>query len=190
MLRLDCRSEANTMTNSPTNRITVCLLMLLFAASVFAQKRQATAIQELKNSAVPMQAPKECVLAFREFFRYLQRNDANIVRDQAAQKRWLTAELRKALVQKLATFTSAGDDPDYPGNGTFIGSWDYPTTYSIVASRRYGKRAVIDVLYSGDQRQTIPATNAPAHSFSCSKTASGNSTTSTPLAAHLFRLRV
>ena len=138
------------------NKITICLLIVLSAANVDAQKRKATAIQEVKSGAVSTEAPQECLLAFREFFRYLQRNDANIVRDAAAQKRWLTAELRKALAQKLATFTTPGDDPDYPGNGTFIGSWDYPTTYSIVASRRYGNRAVVDVLYKWGPKTNYP----------------------------------
>jgi hypothetical protein len=125
-------------------------------ANVFAQKRQASAIQEMKYNGLPAGAPKECLLTFREFFRYLQRNDASIVRDEAAQKRWLTAELRKALAQKLATFASAADDPDYPGNGTFIGSWDYPSTFSIAASRRYGNRAVIDVLYKWGPKTNYP----------------------------------
>lgn len=139
-----------------TTAITICVLLSLSVGDVLAQKRQATTIQETKYSGVPAGAHKECLLAFRDFFRYLQRNDANVVRDEAAQKRWLSAELRKALAQKLATFTSPGDDPDYPGNGTFIGSWDYPTTYSIVASRRYGKRAVIDVLYKWGPKTNYP----------------------------------
>lgn len=139
-----------------TTAITICVIVSLSVANAFSQKRPATTIQEVKSSGVPAGAPKECLLAFRDFFRYLQRNDANIVRDEAAQKRWLSAELRKALAQKLATFTSPGDDPDYPGNGTFIGSWDYPTTYSIAASRRYGNRAVVDVLYKWGPKTNYP----------------------------------
>ena len=136
--------------------LAICLLTSLSVANVSAQKRQPSAIQEVKYAGIPAVAPKECLAAFRDFFRYLQRSDANIVKDETAQKRWLTAEMRKALAQKLATFTSPGDDPDYPGNGTFIGSWDYPTTYSIVASRRYGNRAVIDVLYKWGLKTNYP----------------------------------
>src|SRR3712207_8727287 len=33
---------------------------------------------------------------------------------------------------------------DLPSNKTFVGSWDYPTTYSIIGSRRYGERAVVE----------------------------------------------
>ena len=63
---------------------------------------------------------------FREFFSYLQKNEPGIVKDEQAQQRWLTQQLRKALKEKLATFTSPQDDPDYPSNRTFIGSWDSP----------------------------------------------------------------
>ena len=132
--------------------------MLLFGPMVLGQKP----IEEVKRKAVVVSAPKECLVVFREFFRYLQKNDPSIVRDEQAQKRWLTQELRNALTAKVATFTSAKDDPDFPSNSTFLGSWDYPSTYSIVASRRYGPRAIVDVLYKwgsntnypGDERTT------------------------------------
>ena len=61
-----------------------------------------------------------------------------------------------ALQQKVTTFTSPQDNPDFPGNSTFVGSWDYPSTYSIVASRRYGKRAIIDVLYKWGPKTNYP----------------------------------
>lgn len=115
---------------------------------------------EVKQSTPAVAAPQECLRAFRAFFQYLRKNEPDIIRDQRAQKRWLTEELRKALAQKVATFSSRADDPDFPSNSTFIGAWDAPSTYSIVSSRRYGKRAVIDVLYkwgpntnyAGDER--------------------------------------
>ena len=115
-----------------------------------------TAIVEVKHSAPAITAPRECLTAFRGFFQYLQKSEPGIVRDEQAQKRWLTQELRKALAQKLATFTSPADNPDYPSNNTFIGSWDQPTSYAIVASRRYGKRAVIDVLYKWGPKTNYP----------------------------------
>ena len=142
------------------------LLPLLFtgvvvfgsAQNAFTQQRQAsrTTIQEVKHNSVAVAAPRECLSTFREFFRYLQRSDANIIRDETAQKRWLSQELRKALTQKVATFSSPADDPDFPSNATFIGSWDYPTSYSIVASRRYGQRGVIDVLYKWGPKTNYP----------------------------------
>ena len=113
-------------------------------------------IAEVKKTSPAIVAPRECVTAFREFFQYLQKSEPSIVRDDQAQKRWLSNELRKALAQKVATFTSPADNPDFPSNATFIGSWDFPTTYSIVASRRYGKRAIIDVLYKWGPKTNYP----------------------------------
>ena len=147
------------------------LLALMIGAVVsvspqdaFTQQRQAarTTLLEVKQEPVAVVAPRECVAAFREFFGYLQKRGTDIVRDEAAQKRLLSQELRRALAQKVATFTSPTDHPDFPSNGTFVGAWDYPTTYAIVATRRYGRRAVIDVLYkwgpnteyAGDERTT------------------------------------
>ena len=138
--------------------LTICLVTLWLPGNAVAQKRQAapTKITEVKSAGVPAVAPRECLQAFREFFDYLQRTNTKIIRDEAAQKRWLTQELRKALTQKVATFTSPADDPDFPSNATFVGSWDYPSTYSIAASRRYGRRAIIDVLYKWGPKTNYP----------------------------------
>lgn len=135
-------------------RFSVLALVLLGSTTVDAQ--QKVAIKESRPKAAAVAAPKECLLTFREFFSYVQKSEPSIVRDEQAQKRWLTQELRKALTQKVATFTSPQDNPDFPGNNTFIGSWDHPTTYSIVSSRRYGKRAVIDVLYKWGPKTNYP----------------------------------
>ena len=131
------------------------LLICIVCVFVYALPSVAQ-ITEVKHNAAAVAAPRECVAAFREFFGYLQKKDTSIVKDEQAQQRWLTQELRKALQQKVATFTSPQDNPDFPGNGTFIGSWDYPTAYSIVASRRYGKRAIIDVLYKWGPKTNYP----------------------------------
>lgn len=133
----------------------VFALVFLFASTAVVAQ-QTVAIQELRPKAATVVAPKECLLTFREFFSYVQKSEPSIVRDEQAQKRWLTQELRKALAQKVATFTSPQENPDFPGNNTFIGSWDHPTTYSIVSSRRYGKRAVIDVLYKWGPKTNYP----------------------------------
>lgn len=129
-------------------------IALILSSALVAMGQSA--IVEAKHSAPTAAAPRECLAAFRGFFQYLQKSEPGIVRDEQAQKRWLTQELRKALAQKLATFTSPKDDPDYPSNNTFIGSWDQPTSYAIVASRRYGKRAVIDVLYKWGPKTNYP----------------------------------
>ena len=144
------------------NKIVVVALMMGSATIAVAQGPTKHAIAEVKGQTVAVAAPRQCLLSFREFFSYLQKNNSDIVKDERAQKLFLSENLRKAFQQKLASFTNGSDDPDYPGNGTFIGSWDYPTTYSIVSSRSYGKRAVVDVLYKwgpntnypGDERTT------------------------------------
>src|SRR6185295_16937669 len=99
------------------------IALMLSSALVAAGQ---SAIVEVKHGAPAAAAPRECLAAFRGFFQYVQKSEPGIVRDEQAQKRWLTQELRKALAQKLATFTSPKDDPDYPSNNTFIGSWDQP----------------------------------------------------------------
>jgi hypothetical protein len=129
-------------------------IALIFGTALVAYGQSA--IVEVKHSTPATAAPRECLAAFRGFFQYLQKSEPGIVRDEQAQKRWLSQELRKALAQKLAIFTSPNADPDYPSNNTFIGSWDQPSSYAIVASRRYGKRAVIDVLYKWGPKTNYP----------------------------------
>jgi hypothetical protein len=152
------------LTKSLSLLLTVCSLLCICTATSRAQKRRpvAASIREVKSGDVPLPAPRPCLAAFRDFFKYVQRSDTDIVRDEAAQKRWLSRSLRQEFAQKLATFQNPADDPDYPSNGTFMGFWDYPATYAIAATRRYGSRAVIDVLYKwgpnsnypGDERTT------------------------------------
>lgn len=142
--------------------IIAVVLTMTSASLIVAQGLTKHAIAEVKGKTLTTAAPKQCLLAFREFFNYLQKNEPSIVKDERAQKLFLSENLRKAFQQKIASFTDGSDTPDFPGSGTFIGSWDYPTTYSIVSSRRYGNRAVIDVLYKwgpntnypGDERTT------------------------------------
>ena len=131
-------------------------IMLSCAGLLCAQQPSKAVIVEVKHRGPAVAAPRESLVAFRDFFRYLQNSEPGIIRDETAQKRWLSQELRKALTQKLATFASPADDPDYPSNNTFIGSWDQPSTYAIVSTRRYGKRAVIDVLYKWGAKTNYP----------------------------------
>ena len=135
------------------NHLLSCITVILIMVSVgVAQQR----IVELPHKAPSVAAPKECLVAFREFFIYLQKNEPGIIKDQQAQERWLTLELRTALKGKVATFANPQDDPDFPSNSTFIGSWDYPSNFAIVGSRRYGKRAVVDVFYKWGPKSNYP----------------------------------
>jgi len=142
--------------------LAVVVLVVWSTSLGFGQGPTKHAIAEVKHNSPALAAPRECLLAFRDFFRYVQKTEPSIIYDERAQKLYLTQNLRTALLAHVATFADPKADPDFPGNGTFVGSWDYPSTYSIVASRRYGKRAVIDVLYKwgpntnyeGDERTT------------------------------------
>jgi len=109
-----------------------------------------------KKPIVVTAAPPEALRTFREFFTYVQRKEPSIVKDETAQSRWLSKNLREALKKKVATFSEPANDPDFPGNGTFVGTWDAPTTFTIVGSRRYDKRAVIDVWYAWGKGTNYP----------------------------------
>lgn len=127
------------------------------SAMVQARSRKKPgAIKETPGKVSVTTAPPECLTTFRQFFAFVQKTEPSIVKDANAQQKWLSKDLREALKQKVATFKDQPDDPDFPGNGTFVGSWDYPTTFSIIGSRGYGKRAVIEVWY-----QWGPGTNYP-----------------------------
>src|SRR6476620_11230088 len=116
-----------------------------------------TSIKELPGKPLPVSVvPPECLATFRQFFNYVQQDKPSIITDERAQVRWLTKDLREALKQKLATFKDQPDDPDYPGNGTFVGTWDKPSTFAIIGSRRYGNRAVLDVWYAWGKGTNYP----------------------------------
>jgi len=137
-------------------QIFAVVLTITSTSLAVAQGPTKHSITEVKSKTNIVAAPKQCLLAFREFFNYLQKKEPDIVKDERAQKLFLSENLRKAFQQKIASFTAGSDDPDFPSNTTFIGSWDYPTTYSIVSSRRYGDRAIIDVLYKWGPNTNYP----------------------------------
>ena len=127
------------------------------AKVVDVSTQQSVVIRETVNKAVKVStAPAECLATFREFFRYVQRTKPSIVTDETAQQRWLSKNLLEALKQKVVTFKDQPNDPDFPGNGTFVGTWDNPSTFTIVGSRRYNKRAVIDVWYAWGKGTNYP----------------------------------
>lgn len=113
-------------------------------------------MQEGESVTLQQQAPAECLSVYREFFAYVKKTEPDIIRDQEAQKRWLSQNLRQALAQNIARFGKETNVPDFPTNQTFLNVWSRPETYSIIGSRHYdyrdGKnpednRAVIDVVY-------------------------------------------
>jgi len=127
------------------------------AKVVAASTQESVVIKETVSKPVKVStAPAECLATFREFFQYVQRTKPSIVTDETGQRRWLSKNLLEALKQKVATFKDQPNDPDFPGNGTFVGTWDNPSTFTIVGSRRYNKRAVIDVWYAWGKGTNYP----------------------------------
>lgn len=119
--------------------------------------QRSTVIREtFRKPVVVSQAPAASISAFRQFFSYVQKPDSSIVKDEVAQSRWLTKNLRDALRKKVASFKDQPEDPDFPSNSTFIGTWDNPSTFTIIGSRRYDKRAVIDVWYEWGKETNYP----------------------------------
>lgn len=98
--------------------------------------------------------PKESLTNFREFIAYIFSNSPNLFYNEKAQRQFLSAHLRKAIAHHLEVFNkvSAREQvPTFPDNSTFVGSWDNPTSYLIVGTRRYKERVIIDVVYKWGQ---------------------------------------
>jgi hypothetical protein len=170
--------------------IAAVMLLLASASLAFAQGPTKHSISEVKGKTVAVAAPKQCLLAFREFFNYLQKNEPDIVKDERAQKLFLSDNLRKAFQQKIASFTNGSDDLTSREMGRSLARGiirqlirSSPRDVTVIARSS-------TCFTSGDRTRIIPATNARRLSFTFSKTACGNSTTSTRFAASFRRLKV
>jgi len=147
----------------------LCLGLLLTQSHASGQKRSgrgrtkttATAIQEEKGTPAAVSAPPECAQLVRDFVAYISHEKPDIASDKQAQGRWLSAELRKALDHRQTAYNDyAKKNPDSPegppGNGDFVGSWDYPTSYGIAGSRLYNNRALVDVIFKWGPKTQYP----------------------------------
>ena len=106
-------------------------------------------------------APPECTQIIRDFIAYVSREKPDIATDRQAQNRWLSDSLHKALEHRLTVYKEFDkknpDSPETPpGNGDFVGSWDYPTSYSIANSRRYEQRTIVDVIFTWGPKTQYP----------------------------------
>ena len=72
------------------NKLTFIVVIVLWTSIGVAQQR----IAEVKHNGSSVAAPRECLVVFREFFSYLQKNEPGIVKDEQAQQQWLTQQLR------------------------------------------------------------------------------------------------
>jgi hypothetical protein len=142
-------------------RIFLLLLVALLVVGQTSNGSRAADIQEsTKKPFAVTPAPPAVLTTFRQFFAYVSKSEPSIVKDESAQSKWLTKSLRDGLKQKVNGFKDQPDNPDFPSNRTFVGAWDGPTTFTILGSRRYDRRVVIDVYfewgkktnYEGDSR--------------------------------------
>lgn len=133
----------------------VIFLAVSLCTSAGAQEREhgTARLREVKVQRGGSQsAPAQCIDSLRAFFNYLRREEPDISKDKEAQFRWLTEGLQKAMADKVAfedgkAKQSPSDKREYPENASFVGAWDFPSTYSIVGSRCYDKISIIDVEY-------------------------------------------
>jgi len=146
-------------------RAIILLVLISCLISCAEAPRKSTGITEVENSShLNKQAPPECISVFHDFFRYIQKQEPSILTDQESQNLWFSKLLRKAFAEHIKRSGDPKDNPDYPSNGTFVGVWNRPTTFSIIGSRHYDyrdvknpddNRAVIDVLYEWDNNASL-----------------------------------
>jgi hypothetical protein len=142
-----------------------CLLLLLAVTNSCRKASVGASVPEIENNSFKKtEAPPECVTAFRAFFNYIRKPDPSLITDQQAQERWLSKLFRKSLAEGIKRAGNPKDNPDYPSNGSFVGVWSYPTSFSIIGSRHYDyrnadnpddNRAIIDVLYEWDKKGSL-----------------------------------
>lgn len=151
------------MTKSVTFRFVLLLLVIVAASS--CRKSSKAGIPEVETSnVIKSEAPPECIAVFREIFDYIRKPEPDLVTDKTAQDRWLSKLFRLSLAEGVKHAGSPRENPEFPTNGTFVGCWSYPTSYSIAGSRHYDyrnddnpddNRAVIDVLYEWDKNGSL-----------------------------------
>ena len=143
----------------------VCLILLLVVADSCRKASVGPSSAEVKsNPSEKTEAPAECIAVFRVFFDYIRKAEPSLITDQEAQGRWLSKLFRKSLAEAIKRAGSPKENPDYPSNGSFVGVWSYPTSFSIIGSRHYDyrnarnpddNRAIIDVLYEWDENGSL-----------------------------------
>src|ERR1041385_7328003 len=154
------------------SRVLTSILIIFFVATALPQnpKRQPnpnwkprienTPPKETKSQIRALDASPESLLALHRFLSFIFKPNPILTKDKPAQGELLSRHVREGiehLWQAYAKFEK--DNPGYdcsPDNDLFVGAWDYPSTYSIVGSRRYPSRTFIDVTYHWG-----PETNYP-----------------------------
>jgi len=128
------------------------LILVLSVASAACQDKP-NPIRETESEKEAEVVPKECLAQLRSFIAYISRRSPDIAEDQQSQERFLSQALKKLLLVHLEECRSyqkrnPEDLVEFPDNQTFLRFWDSPTTYKVLGSRRYGKRAIVDVEFA------------------------------------------
>lgn len=108
--------------------------------------------------AAPAPTPDGTV---NDFFTYLLSRKHDIVKDSAAQNRWLTQEVRHALATAESAASKAakahpGEQIDSPDNGTFLAAWDPPTSFKIIGTKAKDATATVDLLFTWGPKTEYP----------------------------------
>lgn len=109
-------------------------------------------------TAAPTPTPDATV---NDFFTYLLAHKHDIVKDSAAQNRWLTKEVRHALATAEAASSKAakahpGEQIDSPDNGTFLAAWDAPTSFKVTGTKAKETTATVDLLFTWGPKTQYP----------------------------------
>lgn len=109
-------------------------------------------------TAAPAPTPEATA---NDFFTYLLSAKHHIEKDVAAQKRWLTENVRRELMTADAAAAKAAkthpnEEIDGPNNGTFIAAWDPPTSFKITGTKTKDAKASVDLLFTWGPKTQYP----------------------------------
>ena len=96
-----------------------------------------------------------------DFFHYLLTSKRDIIKDPAAQSRWLTKDVRHALaVADAASGKAAKAHPneeiDGPTNGTFLAAWDPPTSFKVTDAKSTPPTARVNLRFTWGPKTQYP----------------------------------
>jgi len=117
----------------------------------------------LAVSAASAATPAAPDATVNDFFKYLLSAKHDIMKDFAAQNRWLTKAVRQTVATTDAAATKAAkahpnEEIDGVDNGTFLAAWDPPTSFKItkVESKDGATTARVDLLYTWGPKTEYP----------------------------------
>lgn len=115
-------------------------------------------IAAFTSPAAPAPTPEGTV---NDFFTYLLSRKHEIVKDSSAQTRWLTKDVRHALVTAESAASKAAkahpnEQVDSPDNGTFLAAWDPPSSFKITGTKVKDATATVDLLFTWGPKTEYP----------------------------------